>query len=156
VEERTVRLLRETNDVLFRAGGCHVFALALAEKKGLPLLWVHEDGGTYDHVACAGGDGVIVDFFGWFSFTEFCRADWIESRAIRFSPIAEADVRARFVFGPSQGYYALPEFFEPAADRARAWIQKHDDIFSGRNRIAIPGVSRLQTMDDADAIFGQE
>jgi hypothetical protein len=156
VEERTFRLLRETDDVLFRAGGCHVFALTLSKKKGLPLLWVHEDGGTYDHVACVGGEGVIVDFFGWFSFQEFCRSDWIEARAIRFSPIDEAEVHRRFVYGPGPGYYALAEFFEPAAARARAWIERHDDVFSGRERIVIPGVSRIQTLHDPNSIFGPE
>lgn len=137
-------LLEQSDTVLFRAGGCHVFALALRSLYGYPLLWVKEDGKLYDHVACDAGDGYVLDFFGTFSHEEYVRSEKLYSRQIEFVPIEEAEVKSRFVLEAGLGYYAHPDFMLPATERANTWIMKHHEYFDGTRRCAIPGVSRVE------------
>jgi hypothetical protein len=138
-------LLAKPNDTLFTHGGCHVFALALRDFTHLPLIWIHEDGGSWDHLACDAGSGFIVDFFGWFSHSQYLHEEMIEDRTIRFDAISEEQVTRRFVFGPGQGYYARPDFVVPAMQRARIWIAAHRDYFDGTKKVVIPGLSRLKS-----------
>lgn len=144
MEARASHLLELHDSVLFRAGGCHVFALALRALYAYPLLWVKEDRGRYDHVACDAGDGRVLDFFGTFSHEEYVRSEKLCSRPIDFVSIKEADVKSRFVFGDGSGYYAHPDFMQPATERANLWIMKHHEYFDGTKWCAIPGVSRVE------------
>ena len=144
MEERALQLLELPDHLLFAHGGCHVFALALREFFRLPLVWIHEDGGLHDHVACDGGDRHIVDVFGWVSYPEYIRAERFDDRAIRFDPIQEEEVKRRFTLVRGSGYYAHPDFYMPALGRADAWITKHREIFEGASKIVIPGLSRIQ------------
>ena len=143
MEARALYLLEHPDTRLFRAGGCHVFALALRSLYGYPLLWVKEDGNRYDHVACDAGGGHVLDFFGTFTYGEYVRSEKLRSRPIEFEPIEEAEVRGRFVLGDGHGYYAHPDFMLPATERANSWIMKHHEYFDGTKRCAIPGVSRV-------------
>ena len=148
MEERALELLTQPDHVLFRAGGCHVFALALRDASGLPLLWLREVGGGYDHIACAPAAGHVLDFFGWFSYSEYMHEEMLGGRTIRFDPINDDEVRRRFIFTKGQGYYAHSEFFVPAPERARAWIEEHRDYFDGNKKKAIPGVCRVTKAND--------
>ena len=140
-------LLEQPDTVLFRAGGCHVFALALRSLYGYPLLWVKEAENLHDHVACDVGGRYALDFFGSFTHDEYLKAGKLQSRQIEFAPIAEEEVRRRFVFGPGRGYYAHPDFMLPATERANSWIMKHREYFDGTKRCAIPGLSRVEVAD---------
>jgi hypothetical protein len=146
MDERAAELLAIPDDTLFTHGGCHVFALALREFTRLPLLWVREDGGSWDHLVCDPGGELFVDFFGWFSRSEYLREEMLDGRAIRFVRIAEEEVRSRFVTVRGQGYYAHPDFLVPATERARQWIATHRAYFDGTKKVAIPGLSRVKTV----------
>ena len=144
MEARASYLLEQPDTVLFRAGGCHVFALALRSLYGYPLLWVKEDENRHDHVACDAGGGHVLDFFGTFTHGEYVRSERLCSRPIDFVSIKEEEVRGRFVFVPGRGYYAHPDFMLPATERARSWIMRHYEYFDGTKRCAIPGLSRVE------------
>lgn len=158
MEERASRLLAQSDSVLFAHGGCHVFALALREFTGLPLLWVREDDGSYDHVACDGGNQSVVDYFGWFSYLDYVRAESLDGRAIRFKSTEEEEVRRRQTLIHGPGYYAHPEFLIPAFERAHTWISKHHHVFKGDQKIIIPGLRRIQRADENDIyrLFGEK
>ena len=68
MEENTrgSRLLALSNEVLFNHGGCHVFALALSDRFGYPLLLVTGTSPSYYHlhIACNPSDGWLLDYFG--------------------------------------------------------------------------------------------
>src|ERR1035441_6722278 len=85
-------LLALPDEVLFTHRGCHVFALALKESFQYPLLWVREESGKHDHVACAPEEGRLVDLFGWFSYLEYIRAEILDDLRIRFLPIQAEEV----------------------------------------------------------------
>lgn len=144
MEARALYLLEQPDTRLFRAGGCHVFALALRSLYGYPLLWIKEDENRHDHVACDAGGGYALDLFGAFTHDEYINAGKLHSRQIEFEPIEEEEVRCRFVFGAGRGYYAHPDFMRPATERAKSWIMKHHEYFDGTKRCAIPGLSRVE------------
>jgi hypothetical protein len=155
MEAYASELLALPDEVLFTHRGCHVFALALKERFQYPLLWVREECGKHDHVASAPEEGRLVDLFGWFSYREYIRAEMLDELGIRFLPIQAQQVERRFIFAPGKGYYAHPDFFIPATERARAWIAKYREYFDGTEKAAIPGFERAKKASDqaVDAII---
>lgn len=155
MEERASELLKLPDDVLFAHGGCHVFALALRDFSGLPLLWVRGEGGSHDHVACNPGDQQLLDFFGWFSYSEYRREECLEHHKILFIPTTEEEVRKRFISVRGAGYYAHPDFTSRASDRAWKWIERHRSYFDGTIKAKIRGSSRVKIAGDEEigAIF---
>lgn len=151
MEERATRLLNLPDDVLFGHGGCHVFALALHDAFHLPLLWVREEDGPHDHVACSSGGG-LLDFFGWFSHAEYIHEEILDGHPIRFVPVEEEVLKRRFIFTRGPGYYAHPEFYSSAAERARTWIAKHREYFDGTKQVAIPGLCRVKRANQLTSI----
>ncbi len=156
MKERTARLLNMSDETLFRAGGCHVFALTLRELRGYPLLWIHKgDFHDHDHIACMPANDWVLDFFGWASRSEYVSAAELAGSSVCFEPIDEEELRRRFNEGTGSGYYSAPDFYFPAVARASDWLAKHQEVFDGTRRIAIPGVSRVERCSDAEvaAIF---
>ena len=147
MEARARELLELPDTKLFAHGGCHVFALALHEFTGLPLLAVTERDGPHDHLGCRAEDGRLVDCFGWFTKAEYVREDRQGGKIISFALIGKEAIKSRFILGRGCGYYAHPEFLEPAAERARAWIGQHRKYFDGTEKTIIPGFSRVQKGD---------
>jgi hypothetical protein len=150
LEQRASTLLALPGDELFAHGGCHVFALALKERFSYPLLWVREEGGPHDHVACAPEHGRLLDVFGWFSHDEYRREEMLDRRQISFLLIQEEEVKRRFIFAPGQGYYAHPDFFCPATERARTWIAKYREYFDGTRKVTIPSLHRVKKTSGED------
>lgn len=148
MEERASELLALSDHVLFAHGGCHVFALSLRKFSGLPLLRILEVGGTYNHLACNPGNGCLLDFFGLFTHAKYVREENLDGRDIQFAPITEEEVKKRFIVARGPGYYAHPDFFVPATERAHAWIVKHRAYFDGTKKIAIPDLRRTTTASD--------
>ena len=148
-------LLALPDEVLFTHRGCHVFALSLKELFQFPLLWVREEGGSHDHVACSAGRARLLDVFGWFSYSEYIREERLEGLSIRFLPIEAEEVKKRFIFTRGRGYYAHPDFFIRATERARAWIAKYREYFDGTEKAAIPSLQRVKRASDEaiDALF---
>ncbi len=143
MEARAHWLLTLPDPVLFAHGGCHLFALALKEFTGFPLLWVQEQGGRHDHLGCSAPDGRLVDCFGWFSEPEYIRAERLDDHDITFVEVDEDAVRRRFITGAGNGYYVHPDFLGPATKRALAWIARYREYFDGTTKTPIPGLSRL-------------
>ena len=158
MEQYASELLALCDEQLFTHGGCHVFAFALREEiRPYPLLRVREKGGDHDHVACAPDpeDERLLDVFGWLSHDEYKREEMLERRQLSFLLIQEEEVKKRFTLTRGQGYYAHPDFFCPATERARAWIAKYREYFDGTQKVAIPGLHRVKKAsgEDIDAIF---
>nr|CAP48418.1 putative integron gene cassette protein [uncultured bacterium] len=144
MKNRTLNLLNLPDDILFRAGGCHVFALALRGFSKLPLLWIRGSEG-YDHLACNPESGCVLDYFGFFTKHEYVHEEILSDRGIYFSPITEEEIRSRYTLTSGRGYYADPEFLKQAKVRAKSWISKHHPYFDGTVRGMIPGVKRATT-----------
>ncbi len=99
MEERASESLDLPDDVLFAHGGCHIFALMLKELFRLPLLWVREKDGDWDHVGCAPEEGKILDVFGYFSHPEYIKEEMLNGRPIRFCALEEIVMGKRFILG---------------------------------------------------------
>jgi hypothetical protein len=154
MEEHTEWLLRYPDEVLFKAGGCHVFALLLHKLTGHPLLRIH--GGSHDHIACQPADEFVLDYFGWHSYPGYIVAEMIEPGSVRFERITEEELRLLSTEVEGGGYYVHPDFLPRAETRSRAWLARHHDVFDGTRKIAIPGGSRVQKFSQAElgGIFG--
>lgn len=99
-----------------------------------------------------------MDFFGWFSYSQYLNDEFLDGRAIRFDRISEDEVKRRFIFVRGPGYYAHPDFLVPATERALRWIDMHRDYFDGAKKFAIPGLSRAKTVstDEIQTILENE
>lgn len=148
MEDRAFELLALPDDVLFAHGGCHVFALVLSEVFSYPLMWICDEGGDHDHVACAPRTGSLLDVFGWFSYRDYVREEILGDRAIRFLPLGRRELQQKFIFGRGRGYYAHESFMSPAHERARSWISRHRDYFDRTRQTAIPGLRRVKRASD--------
>jgi hypothetical protein len=153
MEERASELLDLPDDVLFTHGGCHIFALMLKERFYLPLLWVREKDGDYDHIGCAPEEGKILDVFGYFSHSEYIQGEMLNGRLIYFDTLEEEEMRKRFILVRGKGYYAHQDFVEIASLRARNWISKYLKYFDGTEKTSIPGLQRVKNTADPYAIF---
>jgi len=155
MESRALELLELPDDVLFAHGGCHVFALTLREVSGLPLLWIRDENGLHDHLACDAGSNELVDFFGISDYEKYRSDEMLEGVCIRFSQISVGQVESRFVYERSRGYYVHKDFFDGAKRRAQRWIERHLKYFDGTMKAPIPGVLRIRktSAQDKNAIW---
>jgi len=128
----------------FAHGGCHVFAMELRKEFGYPLLLVREIGDSHNHVATIPESGMLLDVFGWFSFSDYAEAELLAVKTLRFGPTEEEAIRARFTTSRGQGYYVHGDFLLPATQRAREWIATHRHYFDGTKKAAIPDLCRIE------------
>lgn len=142
MEDRAKYLLSLSDDILFRAGGCHVFALALRDFSKLPLLRVRSTLDNHDHLGCNPGDGCILDFYGYLRHRDYVNEGKFDGLGIYFSPTDVDSIVNRYTLGRGPGYYAHPDFLKPACERAINWILKNREYFDGTKKCMIPGIKR--------------
>jgi hypothetical protein len=141
-------MLKEPDVTLFLHGACHVFALALHERFGYPIIVLcslqaaHRPNAT--HVYCRLGATGSVDVVGiapeQIALTEL---GWSGPHFRPIEVLPEAIEGCQSMTG-GDGLYAHPAFLRATRARAQARITEYRDYYSGRNLTAIPGASRTQ------------
>jgi hypothetical protein len=133
----TDNLLNRSDEYLFTKGGCHVFALCLADSFGYPLRLlrntsVPEPGGIV-HVYCLPAPDIMVDFAGHGSERAYLRSKCYDSPPYHAETVCRARLQELSVeqFGHG-GLYAEVDFLTTARARALAVIEaapsKYGDV----------------------------
>ena len=145
MQPRAFKLISLSDEILFVHGGCHVFAFVLQDIFSYPLLSIRDAEENHHHIACNPEKGFILDFFGWFSYSDYIKEDRAQDLGVMFHLIEREALKKQFINGRGKGFYYHCDFWRPAEERARKWIKEHFDFFNGSIKRPIPGISRVKT-----------
>jgi hypothetical protein len=130
-------LLSQSDEGLFTKGGCHVFAVCLAETFGYPLRLLRDtsapEPGGIVHVYCLPAADVMMDFTGPGSERTYRRKSCYDFPPYHAETVTRRRIQELSVgkFG-SGGLYAEARFVEVARSRASAAIA------AGRSKYVYP------------------
>lgn len=142
-------LLGKCDNELFLHGGCHIFAIALAQRYGYSLCMVRNTQKTRPegaaHVFCVFKSEThdAVDVVGLFNVSDLlvCN-DWTDEEYYRVEDCSGSDLSLFSTQQLGGGLYTLPAFVKKAHSRALCLIECYGEYYSGRNPAPVPGFSR--------------
>ena len=123
----TTDLLKQNDEDLFSNGGCHVFAVCLAEILSYPIRLLRDTSiplpGGVVHVYCLPATDVMIDFRGRSSERSYRDRKRYDFPPYQAETVSVECIKTLYVdnFGHG-GLYADPRFIEAARSRALAAI----------------------------------
>jgi hypothetical protein len=119
-EQRFRQLLKASTLALFTQGGCHVFALALAEKyERYKLGGCKKETGAFAHIFCVDGE-FVIDVYGVspIPFSKYRYDDWYQYPAVLLDKGGFLKCLNEDLDGVKSGLYAQKWFLDEAGKLA--------------------------------------